>query len=158
MEEHLLKTNQRPSLPRPLILGAAALFTLLLSACGTVSQPTARAGIDMDSLLKSQTGRPSAVTKSIARRTTREDPNSGLQVDLGPAAILTVDDEAVAQANNREAKLAAGAPTDPLRPDATLNLDDRDATTDLWARVRHGFQLPELDHELVGQHERYYAP
>ena len=157
MEEHLLKTNQRPSLPRPLILGAAALFTLLLSACGTVSQPTARAGIDMDSLLKSQTGRPSAVTKSIARRTTREDPNSGLQVDLGPAAILTVDDEAVAQANNREAKLAAGAPTDPLRPDATLNLDDRDATTDLWARVRHGFQLPELDHELVGQHERYYA-
>ena len=157
MEEHLLKTNQRPSLPRPLILGAAALFTLLLSACGTVSQPTARAGIDMDSLLISQTGRPSAVTKSIARRTTREDPNSGLQVDLGPAAILTVDDEAVAQANNREAKLAAGAPTDPLRPDATLNLDDRDATTDLWARVRHGFQLPELDHELVGQHERYYA-
>jgi membrane-bound lytic murein transglycosylase D len=52
---------------------------------------------------------------------------------------------------------AAGSPTDPLRPDATLNLDDSDATKDLWARVRQGFQLPPLEDELVGQHERYYA-
>lgn len=152
-----MNTINRPSLPRPLLLGAAALFTLLLSACGTVSPPQAQAGTDMDTLLRSQSGRPSAVTKSIARRTTREDPNSGLRVDLGPAAILAADDEAQAAANNREAKLAAGTPTDPLRPDATLNLDDSDATQDLWARVRHGFQLPPLEHELVGQHERYYA-
>ena len=156
MEEHLLTTFSRPSLPRPLLLGAAALFTLLLSACGTVSPPVT-AGTDMDTLLKAQSGRPSAVTKSIARRTTREDPNSGLQVDLGPAAILTQEDEERAAAHNREARLAAGAPTDPLRPEATLNLDDSDAAKDLWARVRQGFQLPPLEHELVGQHERYYA-
>lgn len=156
MEEHLLTTFSRPSLPRPLLLGAAALFTLLLSACGTVSPPVT-AGTDMDTLLKAQSGRPSAVTKSIARRATREDPNSGLQVDLGPAAILTQEDEERAAAHNREARMAAGAPTDPLRPEATLNLDDSDATKDLWARVRQGFQLPPLEHELVGQHERYYA-
>lgn len=156
MEEHLLTTFSRPSLPRPLLLGAAALFTLLLSACGTVSPPVT-AGTDMDTLLKAQSGRPSAVTKSIARRTTREDPNSGLQVDLGPAAILTQEDEERAAAHNREARMAAGAPTDPLRPEATLNLDDSDAAKDLWARVRQGFQLPPLEHELVGQHERYYA-
>ena len=156
MEEHLLTTFSRPSLPRPLLLGAAALFTLLLSACGTVSPPVT-AGTDMDTPLKAQSGRPSAVTKSIARRTTREDPNSGLQVDLGPAAILTQEDEERAAAHNREARMAAGAPTDPLRPEATLNLDDSDAAKDLWARVRQGFQLPPLEHELVGQHERYYA-
>ena len=156
MEEHLLTTFSRTSLPRPLLLGAAALFTLLLSACGTVSPPVT-AGTDMDTLLKAQSGRPSAVTKSIARRATREDPNSGLQVDLGPAAILTQEDEERAAAHNREARMAAGAPTDPLRPEATLNLDDSDAAKDLWARVRQGFQLPPLEHELVGQHERYYA-
>ena len=95
--------------------------------------------------------------QSIARRATREDPSSGLRVDLGPAAVLAADDEETAAANNREARLAAGSPTDPLRPDATLNLDDSDATKDLWARVRQGFQLPPLEDELVGQHERYYA-
>lgn len=152
-----MNTTHRPSLPRPLLLGAAALFTLLLSACGTVSSPQAGAGRDMDTLLKSQSSRPSAVTKSIARRTTREDPNSGLRVDLGPASILAAEDEERAAANNREAKMAAGTPSDPLRPDATLNLDDSDAAKDLWARVRQGFQLPPLEHELVGQHERYYA-
>jgi membrane-bound lytic murein transglycosylase D len=144
-------------LPRPLLLGAAALFTLLLSACGTVTPPANTAGTDMDRLLKSQPGRPSAVTKSIARREIREDPSSGLRVDLGPAAILAAEDEERAAANNREARMAAGSPTDPLRPDATLNLDDSDASKDLWARVRQGFQLPPLEDELVGQHERYYA-
>lgn len=157
MEEHVLNTTHRPSLPRPLLLGAAALFTLLLSACGTVAPPASTAGTDMDSLLKGQSTRPSAVTKSIARRATREDPSSGLRVDLGPAAVLAAEDEERAAANNREARLAAGNPTDPLRPDATLNLDDSDASKDLWARVRQGFQLPPLEDELVGQHERYYA-
>lgn len=156
MEEHLLTTFSRPSLTRPLLLGAAALFTLLLSACGTVSPPVT-AGTDMDTLLKAQSGRPSAVTKSIARRATREDPNSGLQVDLGPAAILASRLCAAARSSSSCVRMAAGAPTDPLRPEATLNLDDSDAAKDLWARVRQGFQLPPLEHELVGQHERYYA-
>jgi membrane-bound lytic murein transglycosylase D len=56
-----------------------------------------------------------------------------------------------------EGKDAAGAPTDPLRPDTTLNLDDRNASADLWGRVRAGFGLPELQTELVADHERWYA-
>jgi membrane-bound lytic murein transglycosylase D len=52
---------------------------------------------------------------------------------------------------------AAGMPTDPLRPDTTLNLDDRNASMDLWGRVRRGFALPELESELVRDHERWYA-
>jgi membrane-bound lytic murein transglycosylase D len=152
-----LKTATRLYLPRPLAISATVVFSLVLAACGTALPPTSSARVDMDTLLKSQAGHPSAITKSIARRTTREDPNSGLQVDLGPAAVLTVEDEARAAANNREAKLAAGTPTDPLRPEATLNLDDSEATKDLWVRVRQGFKLPPLEHELVAQHERFYA-
>ncbi|MFY9480233.1 MAG: transglycosylase SLT domain-containing protein [Aquabacterium sp.] len=56
-----------------------------------------------------------------------------------------------------EAKDAAGPPTDPLRPEATLNLDDREAAKDLWGRVRQGFTLPPLESELVADHERWYA-
>jgi len=52
---------------------------------------------------------------------------------------------------------AAGMPTDPLRPDTTLNLDDHHATMDLWGRVRRGFALPALETELVRDHERWYA-
>lgn len=157
MEELLLNTTYRPSLPRPLLLGAAALFSLLLSACGSLSEPKANRYNDMDSLLRSESGQPSAVTKAIARRATREDPSSGLRVDLGPASMLAVDAEAREAANNREAKLAAGTPTDPLRPEAKVDLDDHEANKDLWERVRQGFQLPPLEHELVAQHERYYA-
>jgi membrane-bound lytic murein transglycosylase D len=46
---------------------------------------------------------------------------------------------------------------DPLRPEVPLNLDDRAAQADLWARVRRGFGMPDLDSELVRDRERWYA-
>ena len=49
------------------------------------------------------------------------------------------------------------APVDPMRPDVTVNLDDTAAQTDLWARVRRGFRMPDLDNELVRDRERWYA-
>lgn len=52
---------------------------------------------------------------------------------------------------------AAGAPTDPLRPEARVDLADRSARTDLWTRVRKGFAMPELDTPLVRNRERWYA-
>ncbi|HEY1391778.1 MAG TPA: transglycosylase SLT domain-containing protein [Methylibium sp.] len=55
------------------------------------------------------------------------------------------------------AKNAAGAPTDPLRPDAPVNLDDEAARTDLWVRIRHGFAMPDLDNDLVHEREQWYA-
>lgn len=52
---------------------------------------------------------------------------------------------------------AIGTPNDPLRPDASLNLSDTNAAEDLWARIRQGFGLPELDSPLVADHEAWYA-
>ena len=46
---------------------------------------------------------------------------------------------------------------DPLRPTEQLDLDAAAAQTDLWARVRQGTAMPELDNELVRKWEQWYA-
>ena len=46
---------------------------------------------------------------------------------------------------------------DPLSPDRPLDLDDADAKTDLWVRVRQGLQMAELNNELVRKWEQWYA-
>ena len=51
----------------------------------------------------------------------------------------------------------APTPVDPLRPEVRLNFDDRTAQTDLWARVRLGFAMPDLDGDLVRDREQWYA-
>ncbi len=51
----------------------------------------------------------------------------------------------------------APVPVDPLRPEVRLDLDDRAAQTDLWARVRRGFAMPDLDGDLVRNREQWYA-
>ena len=56
-----------------------------------------------------------------------------------------------------DAKAAVAAPVDPVRPEVSVNLNDAAAQTDLWARVRRGFKMPDLDTELVRERERWYA-
>jgi membrane-bound lytic murein transglycosylase D len=51
----------------------------------------------------------------------------------------------------------APVPVDPLRPEVRLDLDDRSAQTDLWARVRRGFAMPDLDSDLVRNREQWYS-
>ncbi len=46
---------------------------------------------------------------------------------------------------------------DPLRPERPLDIDNSVAQTDLWARVRNGFALPDLDNDQVRSREQYYA-
>ena len=46
---------------------------------------------------------------------------------------------------------------DPLRPEVRMDPEDRSAQTDLWARLRSGFAMPELDTDLVRDRERWYA-
>ena len=46
---------------------------------------------------------------------------------------------------------------DPLHPTEQLDLDAAAAQTDLWARVRQGTAMPELDNELVRKWEQWYA-
>ena len=46
---------------------------------------------------------------------------------------------------------------DPLRPTERLDLDAPAAQTDLWARVRQGVAMVDLDNELVRKWEQWYA-
>ncbi|TAK96009.1 MAG: LysM peptidoglycan-binding domain-containing protein [Aquabacterium sp.] len=130
----------------------------------------------MDKLLQSS---PPASGNALAgnegkflRGAVKQDPTSGLRVDIG-AATINGTDSSVATASNevafkpaeaasaatdeQDAKEAAGAPTDPLRPDATVDLSDTTANQDLWGRVRQGFGLPALESQLVLDHERWYT-
>ena len=71
-------------------------------------------------------------------------------------------DEAAAQsvaaaASAPDEDVAAPVPLDPVRPDVRIDIDDRSARVDLWARVRQGFAMPDLDNELVRDRERWYA-
>ena len=46
---------------------------------------------------------------------------------------------------------------DPMRPDVRIDLDSDAARADLWARVRRGFAIPNIDNSLVGERELWYS-
>ena len=48
-------------------------------------------------------------------------------------------------------------PVDPLRPEVQVDLADQTTRIDLWARVRRGFAVPDLDTDLVRDRERWYT-
>jgi membrane-bound lytic murein transglycosylase D len=48
-------------------------------------------------------------------------------------------------------------PVDPLRPEVLVDLNDSAARADLWARLRRGFAMPDLDTDLVRDAEQWYA-
>ncbi len=91
---------------------------------------------------------PAATTPSI---TTPALPRADAPPSATPAGI-----PAAAQTAPPEVAVAP-IPVDPLRPEVRLNLDDRSAQTDLWARVRRGFAMPDLDSDLVRNREQWYA-
>jgi membrane-bound lytic murein transglycosylase D len=73
-------------------------------------------------------------------------------------APLAAPPQAAASAPGADDEVAtAPVPVDPLRPDTRLDLDDRAAQTDLWARVRRGFAMPDLNSDLVRNREQWYA-
>ena len=47
--------------------------------------------------------------------------------------------------------------SDPIRPEVRLNPNDGEAQADLWARVRRGFSMPDLDTELTRDRAQWYA-
>ncbi len=73
-----------------------------------------------------------------------------------PSSAIENPQAAPAPALQLEA-VTAPVPVDPLRPEARLDLSDRAAQTDLWARVRRGFAMPDLDSDLVRNREQWYA-
>ncbi|MFM2347319.1 MAG: hypothetical protein RL654_2072, partial [Pseudomonadota bacterium] len=71
-----------------------------------------------------------------------------------PAQVAAVPAAAPVLEDPRD---AAGMPVDPLSPDGQGVVDAEKARKDLWGRVRTGFGMPDLDNDLVRQHERWYA-
>ena len=113
-----------------LTVGLASLL-LLLAACATPGGSTL--------LPVSSTATPVAASPSQADASTPDGT-----VAAGTAAV--------------PAQVAiAPVAVDPLRPNVRLDLDDRAAQTDLWARVRSGFSMPDLDNDLVHNREQWYA-
>ena len=115
---------------------AALLPLALLAACATQA--------------------PAPATSSPTRATT---PSASATAQPGadaPAAATQDGAPPIAQAAPPEVAVAP-VPIDPLRPEVRLNLDDRSAQTDLWARVRRGFAMPDLDGDLVRDREQWYA-
>ncbi len=73
-------------------------------------------------------------------------PRSAVLATALPAAIQIED-----------GKDAADAPTDPLDPSPVVQLDAAKARDDLWARLRGGFRLNDLQSDLVRDNERWYS-
>ena len=141
MEERTQMTFlNRHCSPRFLSLCAAPLL-MLLAACATPlekisSLDKASAAID--------SSRPTTNNLSIP------DVVDGAEA-VSAASLLTA-----ASAGN-ESRVPVPVPVDPLRPEVPLDLNDRSAQTDLWARVRRGFAMPDLDADLVHNREQWYA-
>ena len=72
----------------------------------------------------------------------------------GSARIALIE---AAPSVSDELPVPVPVPVDPLRPDIPLDLNDRSAQTDLWARVRRGFGMSDLDGDLVHNREQWYA-
>ena len=116
-------THFTPGRLKRLLSSGLLTLALLLAACATpggFSSPSAPA---------------SASEATLPVDTVRADSTAA----TGPAVTPT------ARAPGDAAMLPVPVPVDPLRPDVRLNLDDRSAQTDLWARVRQGFAMPDLD-------------
>jgi len=168
-------SHVRPS--RPLLLVLSVALTLpWLTGCSTVKQTLSmqrqdgRAPVVSAKIrpVASVTGTPALNPAAIVDRSPSASGNAARQAGQGgylqDASRLADNDEQAPLSRQLvpdnlldEGPGAAGMPTDPLRPDTTLNLDDRNASMDLWGRVRRGFAMPVLESELVRDHERWYA-
>jgi len=74
-----------------------------------------------------------------------------------PAEAASAPVAAAASAPAEAAEPAIAMPVDPLRPDVPLDLNDEAARADLWARVRRGFAMTDLEGPLVRDREQWYA-
>lgn len=115
---------------RRLLVGALPLLPLLLAACTTTG------GLTTDT-----------PPVPVAAATPTSPAPEAAASAAAPAASAPAADEVA----------TAPVPVDPLRPEVRLDLDDRAAQIDLWARVRNGFAMPDLDGELVRNREQWYA-
>lgn len=116
--------------PPSRLLGLAGLAAaLLLSACASTPAP-------VDGAAPAQVEAPAPAPVAV--------PTPA----VSQAASVRVVDNAVAAANLLE---------DSLNPGAKIDLQAPEAQADLWARLRAGFAMPELDDDWVRKAEAWYA-
>jgi membrane-bound lytic murein transglycosylase D len=90
--------------------------------------------------------------------TAASEPAPPVAVTAASAAAIPVGEAAsAALPAEEEPEKAAGPPSDPLRPEAVVSLEDEAARRDLWQRIRRGFAMPDLDNQLVRSREQWYA-
>jgi membrane-bound lytic murein transglycosylase D len=112
----------------------ASVAALLLAGCAT-------------------TGNPDAPVIAANEALSAKAPAAPASAASAPEAAASAPEMAAAPAEAASAPVAV----DPLRPEAAVNLDDAAARADLWARVRRGFAMPDLDTELVRDWEQWYG-
>jgi membrane-bound lytic murein transglycosylase D len=144
--------------PRSLRLRATtplALLVLLVACTSAPLQPGPGAPLPPPDMGQTTTEpRPAVVVAPTVTPTAA--PPVVIAVPVAPAASPQTPAAAASAPDVLEA-LPVPVAIDPLRPDVRLDLDDRAAQTDLWARVRNGFAMPDLDTDLVRDRENWYA-
>lgn len=128
------------------------LSLVLLAGCVTTPDPQATApvtGSAFDSAsLGGQAAPPAPVTTEPAEPVPAVTPSAALPE--AAAATETAD-------TSEPEVLTAPEVIDPLRPEVRLNPNEGEAQSDLWARVRRGFSMPDLDTELTRDRQQWYA-
>jgi membrane-bound lytic murein transglycosylase D len=139
-------TPQRHPRLVPASLPTLLLIAALLAGCATAPGPTGSAAAPTETPpanVSIHTSAPAAPAPEVAATASVPEPRTTSTV----ADPVASDNEPA----------TAPVPIDPLRPDVRLDLDDRTAQTDLWARVRRGFAMPNLEGDLVRNREQWYA-
>jgi len=131
----------RRSAPAPdLMQRLAALAGSLILLAGCASAP-------MAPRVSSPAHLPGAAGQEPAQTSSAES--------AAPSALAA--ESVASSASSAEESAPAPVPVDAVRPNVHIDLDDRAARVDLWARVRRGFAMPDLDSDLVRDRERWYA-
>ncbi|HEX7384975.1 MAG TPA: transglycosylase SLT domain-containing protein [Burkholderiaceae bacterium] len=85
-------------------------------------------------------------------------PAASAPIEAAAASAPAAAASAVAAADApADDAVPVAAPIDPLRPDRHIEPDDALSKVDLWARVRQGFAIPDLDDDYVRRAEQWYA-
>jgi membrane-bound lytic murein transglycosylase D len=164
---------------RVLRVPVAAAATALLLACATPQPPTAAAqplpgtsapqpplppaapatAAAPQPVALAAAAAPAAALPAAAGADTAGLPPLATTPATEHAAPPTPENAASATplAEGEEPAKAAGPPSDPLRPEAVVSLEDQAARSDLWQRIRNGFAMPDLDNPLVTSREKWYA-
>jgi len=118
---------------------APLALAALMAACASVPPPQAAAPM--------AAATPAPEAPALQAAATAAPPASAAVPALKPAATLPAPATPV----------ATTIAVDPLSPTELLDLGAPDSRTDLWARVRQGLAVPDLQNERVEKWQQWYA-